>query len=174
MPCPMSIRSFGALLAGMIFYAPSLWAQDAGGCVRTDAVDGPARQIFTCSDTVTFEREPNATLRIIEAPDGPVPRMIEVQGGAILIEVAPGSAAPRIRTPHAIAAVRGTIYVVDAGTDETSIFVVRGTVQVQSVDDADPVTLIAGDGVDVSPQTPLAVQSWSDDRAAALLARFGR
>ncbi|MEM1074182.1 MAG: FecR family protein [Pseudomonadota bacterium] len=113
-------------------------------------------------------------LRINDRADDAAPRIIEVEGGAILINVTPGNAPTQIRTPHAIATVRGTSYVVDATRTQTSVFVIEGAVSVSKLDDASEVTLRAGDGVDVTPDDDLRVQIWGADRAAALLARFGR
>ena len=161
------------IVVAFVHTAP-LVAQDGQACVRTEGSGPPARQVFTCGDALRFEREPNAALRIIERADDPSPRLIEVRDGAILIEVSPGSAPTQIRTPHAIATVRGTTYVVDAGADLSSVFVIEGSVSVRRADDASTVTLTAGEGVDAALDTPLSVRRWPEDRAAALLARFGR
>lgn len=164
-----SLRRF-ALAAALLGFAGPLAAQD---CVFT-AAESPARQRAECPGGLTFEREPQAALRILERAGPQPPRTIEVQNGAILIEVEPGSRPTQIRTPHAIAAVRGTTYVVDAGAAETSIFVIEGSVQVRKTTDASTVSLDPGEGVDVRPGAPLEVARWGAERAAALLARFGR
>lgn len=161
-------------LGALLVLAPPLAAQDAGSCSRTPSSDGPAREIFICGDALTFEREPTAALRILERATDPAPRFIEVENGALFIDVSPGSSATRIRTPHAIATVRGTTYVVDAQIDQTSVFVVKGEVKVQRQNDASSVTLRAGDGVDVALNEPLTVRRWGAGRVTALLSRFGR
>lgn len=149
-------------------------AQEGQSCALSASVENPAREIFTCGDAVTVEREPSAALRIIERSGDPAPRRIEVEGGAILIQIAPGSAPTTVKTPHAIATVRGTSYVIDVSADQSSVFVIEGAVTVQRVNDASTVTLNAGEGTDVSADTELSVKTWGAARAQALLARFGR
>jgi hypothetical protein len=81
-----------------------------------------------------------------------------------------------IRTPQAIAAVRGTQWTVDVAGGKTAVFVVTGRVSVRRVSGGTgSVNLSAGEGVDVEPGTaPLVVRRWPAARASALLARFGR
>jgi ferric-dicitrate binding protein FerR (iron transport regulator) len=134
----------------------------------------PVRQVIRCGDAVTLEREAGTQVTIFERAGDAPPRAIELENGAIFINVAPGSAPTQIRTPHAIAAVRGTTYVVDASTASTSVFVLEGRVQVRKTNDASTVTLGPGEGVDVAADTTLSVVSWGAARVAALLARFGR
>ncbi|MEM9105955.1 MAG: FecR domain-containing protein, partial [Pseudomonadota bacterium] len=99
---------------------------------------------------------------------------VRVLSDAVLIEVAPDSGDFQIQTPHAIAAVRGTVYVVDVSADQTDVFVVEGEVSVSRADGSDPVELTAGLGVDVLPGEPLVVRQWPEERVRNLLARFGR
>lgn len=164
----------GALVATLIFSATAAVAQNSENCVSTQAPEKPARQVFTCGDALRFEREPNAALTIVKQRNNPAPRTIEVENGAIFITVTPGNETTRIRTPHAIATVRGTTYVVDAQTDQTSVFVIEGEVAVRRPNSASGVTLTAGEGVDARQSAPLIVEEWSAERKAALLARFGR
>jgi ferric-dicitrate binding protein FerR (iron transport regulator) len=70
--------------------------------------------------------------------------------------------------------VRGTIYAVDVQAGRTSVFVARGRVAVQHREPSPSVILGAGQGVDVVPGRPLDVKTWGAERAAGLLARFGR
>ena len=77
-------------------------------------------------------------------------------------------------TPHAIASVRGTIYAVDVQGGRTSVFVARGRVAVRIASPPRPSMLGAGQGVDVVPGQPLDVKTWGAERAAGMLARFGR
>ncbi|WP_244614943.1 FecR family protein [Pukyongiella litopenaei] len=135
----------------------------------------PARQVMTCDGTLIVEREPGTSMTIDERAGAAPPRAIEIEGGAILIDVQPGTAPTQIRTPHAIAAVRGTTYVVDAGAQRTSVFVIAGRVEVRKLDDgSDTVQLRPGQGTDVTATDRLEVKRWDADRAARLLARFGR
>ncbi|MFK7871522.1 MAG: FecR domain-containing protein [Roseobacter sp.] len=164
----------GGLVAALLFSAVAAVAQDSDNCVSVQASDQPARQIFTCGDALSFEREPTAALKIVKQRNDPAPRTIEVENGAIFIAVTPGSKSTRIRTPHAIATVRGTTYVVDAQTDQTSVFVIEGEVAVRRPNSTSTVVLKAGEGVDARQNAPLIVEEWGAERKAALLARFGR
>lgn len=142
-------------------------------CVWTTLQD-PVRQVIRCGDSFTLEREATTGLSIVPRSDGTPPRLIELQDGAAYITVEPGAAPTQIRTPHAIAAVRGTTYLVDAGRDETSVFVIEGQVAVRKQNDASFVTLGPGEGVDVASGVSLRVVTWGAARVAALLERFGR
>jgi hypothetical protein len=166
---PLFAIPAGALAA--IAFATSVEAQQS--CAWSN-VTNPVRQIISCGESFTVEREPEAKVTIFERANDAPPRAIELENGAILIEVTPGSQPTQIRTPHAIAAVRGTTYVVDASASRTSVFVVEGRVVVSKQADASTVSLGAGDGVDVDDGTPLAVVAWNAARVTALLARFGR
>lgn len=151
-----------------------IWVHVAQSCEISASENTPSRQIIACGDAITIEREPAAALEITKRPNDPAPRVIEVRGGAILIKVTPGHTPTQVRTPHAIATVRGTTYVVDAGAEQTSVFVLEGGVNVRRTNDASTVTLNAGEGTDVSLDEPLSVRIWEANRAAELLARFGR
>lgn len=168
-------RVFKALFAASIvifFSVPAAFAQMQSHCLLGQASD-PDRQVFTCSGGLVIELEAAAQMGLTTG-DGDAD-IIDLTGGAALIEVTPGGFAPQIRTPHAIAAVRGTVYAVDVSDEITSVFVVRGRVDVSAMaDNAAPVGLGPGDGVDVTPGEALVVKSWGAARVAALLARFGR
>ncbi|QJF49662.1 FecR family protein [Roseobacter ponti] len=157
--------------------ALSLGASAAGAqetCSRAEGAT-PRTDVISCSGTLTVEREKQADVTIISRPGTAPPRAIELEGGAILLDVLPGSPSTQIRTPHAIAAVRGTTYVVDAEAERTSVFVIEGEVEVRKAgDDGAIVTLGPGEGADVSAEEPLTTARWSATRVAALLARFGR
>ncbi len=140
----------------------------------TSRLANPPRQLVTCGATLLLEREPGTDVTIHARQGGAPPETIMLENGAILIDVRPSSQPTQIRTPHAIAAVRGTIYVVDASATETSVFVIRGAVSVRKPNDASTVTLGPGQGIDVKPTIPLKVNRWGASRVSALLARFGR
>lgn len=167
-----AIRSAGAILAvGILLVSPLAFGQELPGCVLTQR-DDPPRSVHDCGGLV-IEAEAAAALQ----PAGTVnvaPEAVEVEGGAVLIEVDPGRGPFQILTPHAIASVRGTIYAVDVGDAETSVFVLEGTVGVSRADGTEPVELLAGEGVDVAAGQPLIVSEWGQPRVDALLARFGR
>ena len=78
-------------------------------------------------------------------------------------------------TPQAIAAVRGTQWAVDVQGGKTSVFVVKGHVEVRRPSSTAAVNLGAGQGVDVEAGgAPLVVKNWPAKRVAALMARLGR
>lgn len=157
-----------------LFWIMAAWVQVAQSCETANSETIPPRQIISCGNAVTIEREPTADLRITKHPNSPAPRVIQVQGGAILIKVLPGQAATQVRTPHAIATVRGTTYIVDAAAEQTSVFVLEGGVDVKRTNDASTFKLNAGEGADASLDEPISVGKWGVDRAEELLARFGR
>lgn len=170
-----SFRFFAltALVAAFGIAAP-LQAQVPPNCEVTTAAD-PDRQVLSCAFGVVIEMEAAAQMGFSDAASDGAPDVIDLQGGAALIEVEPGTARPQIRTPHAIAAVRGTVYVVDVTADGTAVFVVEGEVAVMPTDaQGAPAVLSAGDGIDVTSDGSSDVQQWPAARVAALLARFGR
>ena len=142
-------------------------------CTWTTLQD-PVRQVIRCGEKFTIEREASAGLSIVERSGDAPPRAVDLQNGAALIDLTSGAAPTQIRTPHAIAAVRGTTYIVDAGPAATSVFVIEGQVDVRKQTDASTVKLGPGEGVDVAPDEPLAVVTWGAARVTALLDRFGR
>lgn len=159
-----------ALLLAMIPVSASAQA----GCTVTSLTD-PPREVLRCGRGLTIEAEKATRYRLSRERQGGVPSGAEVSGGAILIELEPGLRSGfQVRTPHAIASVRGTIYAVDVDAGQTSVFVARGRVAVDHVQGASPVVLAAGQGVDVVPGRALEVKTWGVQRARRLLARFGR
>jgi len=173
---PVKWSGFGGLAGAALACALLLLTSQqaaAQNCTRS-SLSNPPRQLITCGAALVLEREPGTDVTIFERGGGAEPKVIMLKNGAILIEVLPGSTPTQIRTPHAIAAVRGTIYVVDAGTDSTSVFVIKGAVAVSKPDHGSTVTLGPGQGVDVKPTAPLTVKRWGAGRVSLLLARFGR
>ena len=161
----------GIVTLGVMLNPTHVFAQALPGCTLEQR-DDPPRTIHDCGGLV-IEAEAAAALRPAGAEGGALDA-IEVDGSALLIDIAPQRAPFQILTPHAIASVRGTVYVVDVGADATSVFVVEGQVGVSRADGADPVELGAGDGVDVADGQALTVRQWPQERVGALLARFGR
>lgn len=170
---PMTaIRTAGAVLAGgVLFHASLAFGQQLPGCALVQR-DDPPRSVHDCGGLI-IEAEAAAALRPAGAGNV-APDAVEVEGGAVLIDIEPGRGPFQILTPHAIASVRGTVYAVDVGETETSVFVLEGFVQVSREDGAEPVELLAGEGVDVTADQPLTVREWGQPRVDALLARFGR
>ncbi len=173
----MSILRFVSLplVAVCVLAALPASAQVPPNCEVATASD-PDRQVLSCDFGVIIELEAAASMGFVSVGTGETAPAIDLQGGAALIEAEPGEGRPQIRTPHAIAAVRGTVYIVDVTAEQTSVFVVEGEVEVTEIGaDGTPVRLGAGDGIDVgATDSPLTVRPWPDDRAATLLARFGR
>lgn len=167
-------RTYCAAVILCTSWTAAAQAQDGQFCVATENAAQPARQVVECGNAVSIEREAGAELTIQERANNAAPRVIELKRGAILIDVTPGSATTLVRTPHALATVRGTTYIVDADQDTSAVFVIEGQVAVQRANDASTVTLSAGEGADVTLTAPMTVQTWSETRARALLARFGR
>lgn len=175
-----------AVTTGMIGSAVPALAQ---ATCTTRNVEPPPRVVLECGGIV-IEREAAAVMGV------PLPDInagvvtVSLDGGAALVNVPPGRGGFQIRTPHAIASVRGTTWAVDVTAARTSVFVLEGTVSVRRTrEDGEAVTLGAGEGVDVAaapgvagterpgdrePLPALTVQRWGAARVAALLARFGR
>ena len=71
--------------------------------------------------------------------------------------------------------MRGTRWAVDVAEGKTSVFVVRGKVNVgRSASRERNVVLGPGEGVDVEGSTPLVVKRWAPARVSALMARLGQ
>ncbi|MDW4499892.1 FecR family protein [Sulfitobacter sp. D35] len=163
------IRFVAAALASALIASPVL-AQVPAGCAVTAATD-PDRSVLTCEGGLVVEIEAATQLGLVAAD----PRRLSLEDGAILVQSQPGSGPRQVRTPHAIAAVRGTVFAVDVADEATSVFVVEGAVSVQQTRaGGDDVLLEQGEGVDVTPGEALEVKTWGAARVAALLARFGR
>lgn len=153
------------------------YAQDttpiADGCTAQDLTE-PARVIYTCENGLVFEAEAAAQFEgLIKNADGLIDA-VTVSGDAVLIDLPTDNGPFQINTPHAIAAVRGTIYVVDVQPENTSVFVVRGVVAVSRKDGSQSVDLKAGDGVVMADGEPVVVKQWGEKKVADLLARFAR
>jgi len=179
---PMSMSRFGVTGALVGFIAAALClvlfavlspVMAQTGCARAELPD-PPRIVFQCANGLVIEAEAASAFQIDEAAGQVRPDVVDLDGEAVLIDVDPGSGPFQVRTPHAIAAVRGTIYVVDVSAERTSVFVVRGQVAVARPDGSDEVVLGPGQGVDVAPGAPFSPATWSQERAAGLMSRFAR
>jgi len=162
------------MLSVLVALSPqTVAAQTSTGCARSDLGD-PPRIVYQCAGGVLLEAEAAAVLGIVETEADDRPTEVEISSDAVLIEVAPGSGPFQIRTPHAIAAVRGTVYAVDVTDTMTAVFVSEGDVAVSRRDGSDQVVLTAGFGVEVAPGQPMTVRQWPEERVNGLLSRFGR
>ncbi|WP_422377502.1 FecR domain-containing protein [Roseibium sp.] len=153
--------------------AQPLAAQTLSGCTKTDLQD-PPRSIYQCAGGVTLEAEAATALGIVEREADDRPTDIELSSDGLYIEITPGSGPFQIQTPHAIAAVRGTVYVVDVTDEMTAVFVREGEVSVSRADGSDTVVLTEGLGVEVAPGAVLETRRWPQARVDSLLDRFGR
>ena len=159
----------------------TVWAGDAAaqspGCTVQPAAAPPPRQVLRCTDGLTIEAEAGADYALRGTGTASLPQEVLLRRGAVLVNA---PAQPRARsfqvlTPQAVAAVRGTEWAVDVVEGRTSVFVREGQVAVRRPNARGGVTLGPGEGVDVAAdRAPLTVRRWSPERAAALLARFGR
>lgn len=148
-------------------------------CTEETRFDPPLR-VLRCTDGLVLETEQGSGLRPIDRDGDGHLEAAEIGGRGVLVTLPPG---PRVRrdgfqilTPHAIAAVRGTVYAVDVTTARSSVFVQQGRVAVARRRNPEAaVTLGPGEGVDVdADQGPLEVRRWPQERVRALLERFGR
>lgn len=170
----MKVRAALILLAFSAALAASpAGAQTLSGCAATTR-DDPPRTVYECAGGVTLEAEAAALLGITDGAADRRPEEAELTSEGVYIEVDPAIGPFQIRTPHAIAAVRGTVFVVDVDADTTSVFVREGEVAVSHADGSGTVVLSPGLGVDVTPGTPLETRRWPAPRVEALLARFAR
>ena len=166
----MSVRPLALLVVPLLL---SVWPAEvrAQSCRLIELAE-PARQALRCARGFTVEIvRPDG--RALDAAPSRTPRSIELPSGALLFQ-APAGSNFRVRTPHAIATVRGTTFVVDVKRRQTDVFVSEGRVEVTRRRDDASVVLRAGEGVDVSSRGPLKVVGWGAGRVEALLARFGR
>ncbi len=164
-----------AALIGLLFGAPAL--AQAPGC-RVVQEDDPPRQILHCADGLTLTAEQETAFRLVGGARSGRPRAVELNDRGLLTEAPAGSLSRgfQVRTPHAVAAVRGTSWAMDVTAGNTAVFVAQGVVSVRRAETTrGGVTLRAGDGVDVQAGGgALQVKRWAPARASALLARFGR
>lgn len=169
-------------VAAAIASLASVWAvsgaaQETDGC-WTEALTNPTRVVYQCANGLTLEAESQAALVALLPDAKTAPKAVSISKGAIMIRLPKGEGPFQIRTPHAIASVRGTVYVVDATPTQTSIFVVEGRVNVARQGrggyGARNALLSAGDGVVVTGNDKLVVKQWPKAKVAALLARFSR
>jgi ferric-dicitrate binding protein FerR (iron transport regulator) len=164
-------RALIAALALLGALSPPAFAQDLAGCAPR-ALTNPARTVYECAGGLKIEAEAAARLGI--APRDAASETVEMDSGAALFDVTPGGRGLQIRTPHAIASVRGTVYALDVTPERTAVFVAEGRVRVTRRSGRSGVTLRAGQGVEVAPGRRFSPQRWPEPRKRALLSRLGR
>ncbi len=172
----------GCLLAVVVaaWVPPAALAQtaptEAGPCQLVAYDRGSAERILRCGTALSVRAEHGASYRPLDQHGEEAPTALRVDGGAVEVEfhAGEGHRTFQILTPFAIAAVRGTKWIVDVTPTRTSTFVIAGTVAVRRPDVNAVVYLDPGQGVDVAAGTgPLIVKHWPEARVRALLARFG-
>jgi hypothetical protein len=169
-----AVRAVPSLAAGILLSLMGGASAQIAGCRLGPTPDG--RQVLRCGD-FNAVLEPGADVRAVDANRDGAPDALQLANRGVLVDYeAPGRRGFQILTPHAIAAVRGTTWVVSVEGGRTSVFVVGGQVTVTRAAAGHRVLLRAGEGVDVDGggSGPLRVASWPRERVAALLARFGR
>jgi ferric-dicitrate binding protein FerR (iron transport regulator) len=176
----MAFRSLVGISLAIVLLASG--AEEAGaqtrasGC-RIEQAGSTAREVVRCGAGVTITAESLSEYTLIDTDSDGSPDAVTLQEKAILIEfsISGGDDGFEVRTPQAIAAVRGTTWAVDVNEGKTAVFVVDGSVSVTRRADSSEVTLSPGEGVDVDESlSPLVVRRWPPARSAALLARLGR
>ena len=151
-------------------------AQAQAGCT-VEQIGGTSRQMLECDSGLTAIVERGANFFLLDRTRDGKADAIRLDSGGLLLEFPEGQTETPIEVvaPQAIAAVRGTRWVVDVTESQTSVFVIRGSVAVRRPSGAGEVVLAAGDGVDVTADSgPLTVKRWPSARVSALLERFGQ
>ena len=146
------------------------------GCTLTPDERNPTEKVLQCGRHLMIRSAPDTRYRLTDQQGDEPPKGVELDTGAVIIDFNPGPSRHnfQILTPHAIAAVRGTTWVVEIDHDWTSVFVVRGYVEVRRPNESNGVVLRATQGTDVTSGTrPITVKRWPKPRVDALLARFG-
>ncbi len=169
-----------AMVVGFIalmFSMPVASVQASGPGCSLNQVAGTSRQILRCQKGLTITVETGARFTLVDRDKDGNADQVRVRRKALLLE-APKSIAGtgfQVVTPQAIAAVRGTVWVVDIQKNRTAFFVVRGRVAVRRPAAKKSVFLGPGEGVEVDEGAgSLTVKRWPAARVSALLARFGR
>jgi ferric-dicitrate binding protein FerR (iron transport regulator) len=170
-----SLRNWGRLAFLLLFLASPNVAAQGTGCLL-EPVGSPPRQVIRCGTGLTIEAAAGTDYTLTDHGRDGIPNSVILRSGALLVNAPArsGGRAFQVKTPQAIAAVRGTEWAVDVTGAKTAVFVLSGRVSVRRP--AGPaVGLRSGEGVDVEAgMAPAEVKSWSSQRAATLMARFGR
>lgn len=171
------MKFFKCFIVSLFINLNPALAQEISGCTQTNLTD-PPRMVYTCENGLVIEAEALVEFEPLQpAQDGDIapPQSIQLNSNAILISLPTGQGPFQIMTPHAIASVRGTTYVVDVTAEKTAVFAIEGVVGVAKDDKGAAVDLKAGEGVTVSNDSPLLeVKAWPQVKVAALMARFAR
>jgi hypothetical protein len=165
-----------AAIVSTLLVSTSVRAQ-AGGCELIADDRNPPEKILRCGGALEVRSAHQTDYHAVDQVGSAPPNAIQLDSGALMIEFHPskGRRHFQILTPNAIAAVRGTRWVVEVAPARTSTFVIAGTVAVSRPHGEQTVLLRPGEGADVTPDgTPIVVKRWAAPRVQALLARFGQ
>jgi ferric-dicitrate binding protein FerR (iron transport regulator) len=169
--------ALATLLTSLLWLsAPIPLFGQGNGCALSPDERNPSEQVLRCGDHLTIRSAPNTRYRLTDQQGNEPPKGAELDTGALIIDFnpSPGRRSFQILTPHAIAAVRGTTWAIEIDHDWTSVFVIRGYVEVRRPNENSGVVLRATQGTDVTSGTrPITVRRWPKPRVDALLARFG-
>lgn len=149
----------------------------AGGCELIPDDRNPPEKILRCGAALEVRSAHQTDYHAVDQAGNAPPNAIQLNSGALMIEFHPskGHRHFQILTPNAIAAVRGTKWVVEVSSARTSTFVIAGRVAVSRPHGEQTVLLRPGEGADVAPDgAPIVVKRWAAPRVQALLARFGQ
>jgi len=154
--------------------AASSQAQSRSGCTL-EQIGGTSRHLVRCAGGLSIVAEPGAKYTLLDRNRNGRVDAVRLKEKAILLELPPQSTGFEVKTPQAITAVRGTEWAVDVDEKRTSVFVVRGLVDVRRPDGHARASLAPGEGVDVEAGSgPLTVKRWPARRVSALMARLGQ
>jgi FecR protein len=167
----------GATLGVALWLAATMSAgAQSGACTLVPDDRNPSEKIMRCGDDLVVRAAPGTRYHPVDQKNNETPKTLQLDSGALMIEFRATDAQKdfQILTPHAIAAVRGTKWVVEVVPSRSSTLVISGEVAVRHLRADDAVALGPGQGVDVSPGTRrLVVKRWPSKRVQVLLARFG-
>lgn len=171
---PKSLFSFVPLVFVLSLATATFGTADETDGCHSAFLTEPDRVIYQCDNGLVIEAETMAELEAMVPGLTIPPETVSIENRAVLIDLEKGAGPFQIRTPHAIASVRGTVFVVDATPDQTSVFVVEGIVDVRGLNGTESAELSAGEGVVVTSDPKLVVKRWPQEKVTALLARFAR
>jgi ferric-dicitrate binding protein FerR (iron transport regulator) len=120
--------------------------------------DGSADLIFDDGTALHVDRNASLTVETSRSTEDHREFSIRLWAGRLLSQVMKNNETPvryRVRTPDAVAAVRGTEFVADASTSGAKMAVFEGQVETQSMKDDSPL----GDAVTLQPDQEVAVES---------------
>jgi hypothetical protein len=133
---------------------------EINGIDGSTLVVGPASQIVMTTYAVAANGVRSVLLDLVEG----ILRFIT--------QPAPGGYEYQVRTPTAVASVRSTEWIVDAGAGNTAVFAIAGSVEVNSARGNDVVLLTPGQGTDVrSGASPTPPAVWAAVRVQGVLER---